>query len=86
MYVREVASALAQAGVECTTYTRAHGPGLPAEVASKLRTLAERLVLVAGTAVLLTAIGFSRLYLGVHYLSDVLAGVAGGAFWTAGHV
>ena len=26
-------------------------------------------------------IGFSRLYLGVHYLSDVLAGIAGGAFW-----
>ncbi len=49
----------------------------------RLRTLAERLVLVAGTAVLLTAIGFSRLYLGVHYLSDVLAGVAGGAFWLA---
>jgi len=32
VYVREVASALAQAGVECTTYTRAHRPGLPAEV------------------------------------------------------
>jgi D-inositol-3-phosphate glycosyltransferase len=28
VYVREVASALAQAGVECTTYTRAHRPGL----------------------------------------------------------
>ncbi len=32
VYVREVASALAQAGVECTTYTRAHRAGLPAEV------------------------------------------------------
>jgi D-inositol-3-phosphate glycosyltransferase len=32
VYVREVASALAQAGVECTTYTRAHRPDLPAEV------------------------------------------------------
>jgi D-inositol-3-phosphate glycosyltransferase len=32
VYVREVASALAQAGVECTTYTRAHRPGLPPEV------------------------------------------------------
>ena len=29
VYVREVASALAQAGVECTTYTRADRPGLP---------------------------------------------------------
>jgi D-inositol-3-phosphate glycosyltransferase len=32
VYVREVASALAQAGVECTTYTRADRPGLPPEV------------------------------------------------------
>lgn len=32
VYVREVASALAQGGVECTTYTRADRPGLPPEV------------------------------------------------------
>jgi D-inositol-3-phosphate glycosyltransferase len=32
VYVREVASALAQAGVDCTTYTRAHRPGLPPEL------------------------------------------------------
>ncbi len=32
VYVREVASALAQAGVECTTYTRADRPGLRPEV------------------------------------------------------
>ncbi len=32
VYVREVASALAQAGVDCTTYTRADRPGLPREV------------------------------------------------------
>ena len=32
VYVREVASALAQAGVECTTYTRADRPGLPKEI------------------------------------------------------
>ena len=30
---------------------------------------------------LLGLIGFSRIYLGVHYLSDVLAGIAGGVFW-----
>ena len=32
VYVREVASALAQAGIDCTTYTRADRPGLPPEV------------------------------------------------------
>ena len=32
VYVREVASALAQAGIECTTYTRADRPGLAREV------------------------------------------------------
>jgi membrane-associated phospholipid phosphatase len=28
-------------------------------------------------------IGFSRLYLGVHYLSDILAGYASGSVWLA---
>lgn len=32
VYVRELVSSLAQAGVECTTYTRADRAGLPAEV------------------------------------------------------
>ncbi len=32
VYVREVASALSQAGIECTTFTRADRPGLPEEV------------------------------------------------------
>ena len=32
VYVRELASALAQAGIECTTFTRADREGLPAEV------------------------------------------------------
>ena len=29
VYVRELVSALAQGGVQCTTYTRADRPGLP---------------------------------------------------------
>jgi len=33
VYVRELAAALAQAGVECDVYTRAWRPGLPSEVA-----------------------------------------------------
>jgi membrane-associated phospholipid phosphatase len=34
-------------------------------------------------AVWILAIGFSRLYLGVHFLSDVIAGFAAGAAWLA---
>jgi undecaprenyl-diphosphatase len=50
---------------------------------SRLETRGRRLMLVAGTSLFVALIGFSRLYLGVHYLSDVLAGVAGGVFWLA---
>jgi membrane-associated phospholipid phosphatase len=50
---------------------------------SRLRTRRAHVALLAGTVVLLALICFSRLYLGVHYLSDVLAGAAGGAFWLA---
>ncbi len=36
-----------------------------------------------GTLVLLVVICFSRVYLGVHYLSDVLGDAAAGATWLA---
>lgn len=36
--------------------------------------------------VLVLAIGFSRLYLGAHYLSDVLAGFAAGIVWLAANI
>jgi membrane-associated phospholipid phosphatase len=39
--------------------------------------------LVAGTVLLVVAVGFTRLALGVHFVSDVLAGWALGAGWLA---
>jgi membrane-associated phospholipid phosphatase len=38
---------------------------------------------VSTLAVLLALIGFSRIYLGAHYFSDVLAGYSVGAGWLA---
>ncbi len=40
-----------------------------------------RLGVIAVTAVLVLAIGMSRLYLGVHYFSDVVGGFAAGVVW-----
>jgi len=36
---------------------------------------------MVGAVILICAIGFSRLYLGVHYFSDVLGGFSMGALW-----
>jgi undecaprenyl-diphosphatase len=40
-----------------------------------------RVRLAIATAALILAIGISRLYLGVHYFSDVVAGYAVGILW-----
>jgi len=42
-----------------------------------------RVAVVAGTVVLVLAIGFSRLALGVHYVSDVVGGYVLGLAWLA---
>lgn len=42
---------------------------------------ARRVLVLAGTGALVVMIGFSRLYLGVHFVSDVLAGFSAGLVW-----
>lgn len=54
--------------------------GMMGVVASRLTTRRERALLVVGLPVLIAMIGISRVYLGVHWPSDVLAGFAAGAF------
>lgn len=46
-----------------------------------LRTWRARAAVIFGTSLLVLLIGFSRMYLGVHYLSDVMAGFAAGGVW-----
>jgi membrane-associated phospholipid phosphatase len=47
----------------------------------RYRSLRARLVISLGTLVAILLVGFSRLYLGAHYLSDVLAGISVGFGW-----
>jgi len=50
-------------------------------LARRLRSWPQRIACGAIAAGLVLLIAFSRLYLGVHYLSDVLAGLAAGLCW-----
>lgn len=48
----------------------------------KLRSLFWKWVVAIGTLAIMAYIGYGRLFLGEHYLSDVIAGYALGVFWT----
>lgn len=49
----------------------------------RVRSIALRVLIWIPAAVLILAIGFSRIYLGVHYPSDVLAGYLAAALWVS---
>ena len=46
-----------------------------------LRRMRERVAVVVAAGALIFGIGYSRIYLGVHYPSDVAAGYFVGAMW-----
>jgi undecaprenyl-diphosphatase len=49
----------------------------------RVRAWGARALVVLGAAAMVTLVALSRMYLGVHYLSDVLAAAAEGAAWLA---
>jgi undecaprenyl-diphosphatase len=48
---------------------------------SKVRDLQRRIVIVLAALVLISLVGFSRIYLGVHYLTDVVGAMIEGIAW-----
>jgi membrane-associated phospholipid phosphatase len=54
---------------------------LAAILATRLRDRRIRIVIWYSSALIILLIGFSRIYLGVHYTTDVLAGFAAALIW-----
>jgi len=75
-----------------TTYSFPSGHALVATVfygtlcaliVSRCRRWVWRMLTIVVAALLVLLVGFSRIYLGAHYLSDVLAAIAEGLAWLA---
>ncbi len=56
---------------------------LAGQISARIRSVGLRILVWMMALVLVTAIGFSRIYLGVHYPSDVLAGYLAASVWVS---